>query len=278
MAAARIEMTVRTPRFDYAQTPHVWMPGNPELGYRLNGGSLTLPYLEPYLIRVMRQAREILLDAHPEREALIRDIDLFNGQEANHFKLHREYNALLRERYDGIEALEAEIEADFARMLREESLEWNLGYAAGFETTGMIMSKLYFDVAASGMAGADPAVHALWGWHLAEEYEHRCVAFDVFRALGGSYRRRLELFFVQARHLEGFGARASASMRRQDETAGRLRFSSEEQKAHERLGRRMARASRLMGLRALMPWHDPRRHPPLAPADAFLEALPAATR
>lgn len=276
MAAAEIEMTVRTPAFDYGATPHVWMPGNPELGYRLNGGSLTLPYLEPYLIRVMRQARAEIERRLPERRDLLHDIDLFNGQEANHFKLHRDYNALLRERYDGIAEIEAEIEADFARMLREESLEWNLGYSAGFETTGMAMAQLYFGEARAGLAGVDPAVHGLWGWHLAEEYEHRCVAFDVFRALGGSYRRRLELFFFQARHLAGFGARAAALMRAQDEAAGRLHVAPEEAAVHRTLGRRMARATFARTLRALLPWHDPRRHPPLAPADDFLSALPAA--
>ena len=168
MANAKISMTVRRPIFDYASTPRKGMPANPAFGYQLNGGSLTLPYLEPYLIRVMRQALEVLGDRRPD---LQEDIQLFNGQEANHFRIHSKYNAMLRERYDGIEELEAEIEADFARMLREETLEWNLGYAAGFETTGMVMSQLFFLDTAESRVGADAAVEGLWGWHLAEEYE-----------------------------------------------------------------------------------------------------------
>ena len=54
--------------------------------------------------------------------------------------------------------LEAEIEADFNRMLREETLAWNLGYSAGFETTGMVTSLLYFQNSAESLSGADPAV------------------------------------------------------------------------------------------------------------------------
>ena len=270
MAAAQIEMTVRRPRFDYERTPRNWMPGNPDFGYRLNGGSLTLPYLEPYLIRVMRMAKDELGEAH---SALKDDIDLFNGQEANHFKLHKSYNQLLRDRYEGLEALESELEDDFARMLREESLLFNLGYSAGFETTGMITAQLYFEGATDGMVGADPAVHGLWGWHLAEEYEHRCVAFDVFRALGGGYRKRLELFFYQAKHLESFGLRASTLMREQDEAAGRLLITPEEQATFDLLGRKSARFAKTRLFRALMPWHNPRRHPPLPPADAFLDEL-----
>ncbi len=270
MATAEIEMTIRRPIFDYASTPRNWMPANPAFGYHLNGGSLTLPYLEPYLIRVMRQAMEVLGESLPD---LREDVRLFSGQEANHFKIHSQFNALLRERYEGIEELEAKIEADFARMLREETLEWNLGYSAGFETTGMVMSQLFFEDVAESLAGADPAVEGLWGWHLAEEYEHRCVAFDVFQAVGGSYRERLRLFFYQANHLKTFGDKAARLMRDQDEAAGHLTIRPEHRAAHARIERRQMRCARRRIAWALLPWHDPRRHPVLSSADRFLKKL-----
>ena len=267
-------IVVRRPHFDYQTTPRNWMPSDPAFGYRLNGGSLTLPYLEPYLIRVMRQAKQVLAErGSPHLAELSRDIDLFNGQEANHFKIHSEYNALLRQRYEGLEELEAEIEIDFARMLREESLEWNLGYSAGFETTGMVTSLLFFQASGESLVGADPAVAGLWGWHLAEEYEHRCVALDVFRAMGGSYRKRLQLFRYQANHLNSFGMKAADLMRRQDEATGELLVTPEESGAHRRLGRKQARFALSRIALAMLPWHEPRRHPALVPADHFLANL-----
>lgn len=37
-------------------------------------------------------------------------------------------------------------------------------------------------------AGADAVPSTLFLWHLAEEVEHKLVAFDVYRAVGGSRR------------------------------------------------------------------------------------------
>jgi len=274
MAAAEIEMVVRRPSFAFAASARNWMPRNPTFGYQLAAGSLTLPYLEPYLIRVMRQAKTTLAERRPDLlETLGPEIDLFNGQEANHFKLHARFNAMLRERYEGIAELEAEIQADFARMLRERSLEWNLGYSAGFETTGMIMSQLLFEDVPESLDGADPAVAGLWGWHLAEEYEHRCVAHDVYRALGSGWLERVRMYFVQQRHLMGFGERAAQQMREQDERAGHFRVAPEEAAALAATERRQQRAGLRHLVLAMMPWHDPRRHAPLARADDLLARL-----
>lgn len=268
--AQNIEIEVRRPEFDFEGAEPIWTPANLDFGYQFNGGSLTLPYLEPYLIRVMRKAKGRLGDRLP---SLQRDIDLFCAQEAQHFKLHAQYNAMLRARYEGLESFEAEIEADFARMEKDESLAFNLGYSAGFETTGMLMAQLFFEGAVDSLEGADAATRQLWGWHLAEEYEHRCVAIEVFRALGGGYRERLRLFFYQQRHLMGFGTRAAAHMRAQDEAAGRLGFSPSALREMATRQRRSNRYGFRKMVAGLMPWHDPRKHPPLSGADAFLKDL-----
>ena len=53
----------------------------------VNGASLTMPYLEPFLNRTMREASE-----HIEDDDLKQDINGFVRQEAQHFQNHRRYN------------------------------------------------------------------------------------------------------------------------------------------------------------------------------------------
>ena len=105
-------------------------PEHPEFGHQLNGGSSLLPYLEPYLIKVMKLARTRI---PKEQSALLEDLDVFIQQEANHFTTHARYNAVMRRRYAGLEPFEAKIRDDFERFLSRRSLRFNLAYSEGFE-------------------------------------------------------------------------------------------------------------------------------------------------
>ena len=63
-------------------------------------------------------------------------------------------------------------------------------------------------------------------------------------------------------------------MRAQDEAAGHTRIRSDAERAElARREARQERRARWRVARALLPWHDPRRHEALAPADAFLGEL-----
>ena len=50
-------MKVRIPEIDFSKVPPIWAPANPAFGHKYDGASLMLPYLEPYLIKVMRKAQ-----------------------------------------------------------------------------------------------------------------------------------------------------------------------------------------------------------------------------
>jgi hypothetical protein len=44
------------------------------------------------------------------------------------------------------------------------------------------------------LEGAEPRLQTLWLWHSAEESEHRCTAFDMYRAVGGGQDWRIRVF------------------------------------------------------------------------------------
>ena len=43
---------------------------------------------------------------------------------------------------------------------------------------------------------ADPVMSALWSWHAAEEYEHKHVAFDVYKLAGAPYAERAGIMLL----------------------------------------------------------------------------------
>ena len=71
------------------------------------GFSMTMPYLEPYLIRTMRESLKQTTDP-----AVARDVKQFIGQEAQHFRQHRVLNDMVRNchgAFAGLQALETRL-------------------------------------------------------------------------------------------------------------------------------------------------------------------------
>jgi uncharacterized protein len=181
-------MKVRKPGYDYTASLPRWCKTYPEYSQAVNCASLMLPYLEPYLNLVMRRAQAQLGPDHP----LNADIGLFCKQEATHYLEHDAYNEALRKAgYPRLAEFEDQFRAHFQRLLDTKSLTFNCAYSLGFESIGPIYAEWWFEQTGDVMQGADPAVVSLWKWHLAEEFEHRTVAYDVYRALFGGYFYRV---------------------------------------------------------------------------------------
>ena len=260
-------MHARLPHIDFSNADAHWIPAAPALAHQLNGASLLLPYLEPYLIKTMKMARPRLAEVAP---ALLDDLDTFNRQEANHFRVHAAYNRVMCEQYPGLDGFEAEIRADFLRFSAEKSLAWNLAYCEGFESTGVIQSEFFLQEIDDLLENADPAVTELWRWHLAEEFEHRNVAHDVLKALYPGWRLRLSGFRECGRHLYGFTNRVREHMLAIDRERGRLR----ENDAYRRSARAVARRERAFQLprvaKIFMPGYSPDSRAMQAPTRAAL--------
>ncbi|MEH6911553.1 MAG: metal-dependent hydrolase [Oceanicoccus sp.] len=195
------ELVVRDFTFNFPEDiDPVWAPGNPVRSHLFNGFSLTMPYLEPFLIRSVLRAREHITD--PE---LLEDLAGFNRQEANHFKCHRKYNTLLKANgYPELERVEKHMVEAYAR-LEKKSLRTQLAYAAGFESMTNGFTHWFVNKRVSIFGGADRHVSSFWIMHMIEEAEHKTVAHDAFMACSGNYLARFVGVFHGSWHVLGLG-------------------------------------------------------------------------
>jgi predicted metal-dependent hydrolase len=256
-------LQVRTPAFDFSEmTPH-WAP-NREVVASVNANGIIPAYIEPFLVKVMRRA---MAELDPVQDAeLLRDIDLFNKQEGQHFKLHKAFNTMVREGgYPDMGDYEKPYEDDYTRMLNTRSLRWLLAYCEGFESIGSSVAERWVDGEmdeALGATGEPSLAMELWRWHLAEEFEHRTVAFRVYHRLYGKNRVTAYLYRIYgvvtcAKHM---GARTKAlkayllEVDRKDMTA-------EERAASEARGAAVDKATAKNSLKSLLhvlsPFYDP---------------------
>ena len=88
------EIIIRTFDFDFPDDlAPIWCPHSRARAHMFNGLSLTMPYLEPYLIKSTQAATAEITD-----ERLLADMRDFNGQEARHYQCHRRLNELLKKK------------------------------------------------------------------------------------------------------------------------------------------------------------------------------------
>jgi predicted metal-dependent hydrolase len=208
-------ITVRRPELFFPECiDPVLLEAEPELSYALVGISLSLPYIEPYLIRTLSAARRQVSDP-----VLLEQIRLLNAQEGQHVRLHARFNEAVRERSPELAALESELAADCRRFTETRSLQWNLAYVVGVEAFTVALSDFLFEEQL--LRDAPPAVRDLFEWHIVEELEHRAVAFDVYQHLYGGYPLRAAVGLYAQWHFCRFALRAAGLMLARDRARGR---------------------------------------------------------
>lgn len=272
-------MKVRYPNFDFAAVKAHWAPCI-EFAQRANASSIIPSYVEPYLVKVMLKARPQI---RPSETALDQDVVVFCKQEAQHNKQHNVFNSQLRAQgYEGLLAIEQALEADLNRFIETKSLKFNVAYAEGFEALGALGAEMWFNCYREYLDGADKDVVAMWQWHMAEEYEHREVAFNVYHELFGrknlfdAWIYRVGVFIFAARHLLGFGDRAAELLL----TADRAKMTDEERQAslarEKAFKKKMARTAIPELIKVLSPFYQPRTRKAPAGWQDYLKGYEAA--
>lgn len=177
-------LTVRKPNLDLSRGfPRHWMGGDVYRTAFMNALSMSFPLGEQMFIDSVRAAPpEAILD--PALRAEVKD---FVGQEASHRFMHQQFNEeLARQGFDY--TLEPRMKWKVER-IRRLPLQDRLAITCALEHYTAMLAD-YVLRHPGWLEGADPRLRTLWSWHAAEELEHKAVAFDVYRAAGGGYRKR----------------------------------------------------------------------------------------
>jgi uncharacterized protein len=249
---------IRKPGFDFSQTPAHWA-ASAELAQIFNAPSVYIPYLERFFNQVMAKAAGELKSESAETSRLREDIRLFIRQEAQHYTAHGAFNAIFsREGYE-IAEFERHVQAEFDRLVATKSFKFLCAYCEGAEAMGPPSALIWMDEIADLLEGARPEVVELWKWHLLEEFEHRNVCHDVYKALFGGYFMRVYGLLYQLFHLGGLGRKLRRSLLERD----RAQMTPAERKASRKRERavelRLARMLLPRVFKILLPGYSPRK-------------------
>jgi uncharacterized protein len=200
-------LPLRRVSFDLPSTNELIWTRKPELAIAANSVSLLMPFVEPYVVRSIRAVSTDLTDP-----SLAEDAKGFVRQESQHHGQHRMYNELLGTRYRGIRRIERWADITYRFLEKHTSAMFGVAFAAGFETVAFCAARWVEQHADDVLQGADERGASLFLWHLAEEVEHKTVASDVYRAVGGGRIRYAAAMLVSAVILAWFAALGTLTM------------------------------------------------------------------
>ena len=148
--------------------------------------SAVFPDGEDFFVRSVRRYRDRIDD--PE---LKRQVAGFIGQEAMHGREHRAFNDRLDQLGYPTKRFERWTKKGLSIRERLLSGRSNLAATAALEHFTATLAELVLTSdEVRGMIGHDE-VRNLFLWHALEESEHKAVAFDVYKAIGGTERTRV---------------------------------------------------------------------------------------
>ncbi len=170
---------------DLDSVPKYWFGGNKGITHLENTFSILIPPGERFFIQSVRNYADRVED--PEFAKLVQ---AFIQQEGHHTRAHHDFNRHFASHGIGVEREEA-----YAARVMERAARWlpkkiQLGITVFFEHLTATGAHMLF--AAPEIAREiHPEALRFWRWHAAEELEHKAVAFDLLRQVGGGYVTRM---------------------------------------------------------------------------------------
>ena len=156
----------------------------------------SFPDGEDFFVASVRHYRDQITD--PE---LRRQVNGFIGQESVHGRVHRSFNARLAELGYYTEAAERRGKFVLGKVQKVLSPERQLAMTAALEHFTATLAALVLSSEEARALFDHPASRDIFLWHALEEAEHKAVAFEVYRAIGGSEKIRVRSMQMARRNL-----------------------------------------------------------------------------
>jgi predicted metal-dependent hydrolase len=166
-----------------------WCGGDAFRTALFNALSMSFPVGEQFFIDSVRNGFKTL--PQDKQEQFRTEVQGFIGQEATHRRLHALFNGHLEKH--GLVNDWADRATRRLKMLDGIDPRHAVAITAANEHFTAILADWMLhnpDL----LGGDDPRLATLWLWHSAEESEHKCTAFDIYHAMGGSYEWRITWF------------------------------------------------------------------------------------
>jgi predicted metal-dependent hydrolase len=168
-----------------SDVPQHWHGGKISITSFFNNLSLFFPAGERFFVAAVNHHRDRI-----QNDVLRAQVVAFCAQEGFHSREHVRYNRML----DAQGYPASELESRIERILRwlSKGASWRLRLAATCALEHMTATLAHVLLGDPEiLEGAHPVMAALWRWHAAEENEHKAVAFDVYKEVGGTYLERV---------------------------------------------------------------------------------------
>jgi len=150
------------------------------------GLSAVFPDGEDFFVRSVRHFRDEITDP-----VLKRQVAGFIGQEATHGREHRVANRRFAELGYPTRFVEWLTRTGLKARERVAPAKANLAATAALEHFTATLAELVLTSEETRAQFGHPEVRNLFLWHALEESEHKAVAFDVYKAVGGTERMRV---------------------------------------------------------------------------------------
>jgi uncharacterized protein len=153
--------------------------------------SSVFPDGEDFFVRSVEAMRDEVQDPK-----LQQDVEGFIGQESMHGREHRVLNERLAELGYPTGAIGTYIRKTLGFRERIQSQKFNLAVTAALEHYTATLAETLLSNREAREQIDHEGVRYLLMWHALEESEHKAVAFDVYRAVGGTERMRKAAMWV----------------------------------------------------------------------------------